>query len=87
MKEEYKNMIEGFELYSGKKRPTGIGKRIRIARVTAGLTQSELAQKIGVTSAMISSWETGSRACTNVRTLERIAEALQTNPAALAGWL
>ena len=35
----------------------GIGRRIREARELAGLTQKELARKIGVTSSAIANYE------------------------------
>lgn len=35
-----------------------IGKRIRKQRIDSGLTQAELAAKLGVSRATISSWET-----------------------------
>lgn len=82
-----KDKLEGFEPYTRRVVPTGIGKRIRIARIKADLTQADLARKIGTSMAMISSWETGRRACTNIRSIERIAKATGTHPAVLAGWI
>ena len=51
------------------------GKRIRSARIAAGLTQKELAQKLGVSGALVGQYETGIRN-PKIDTLNRIAEAL-----------
>lgn len=53
-----------------------IGSRIRIARTEQKLSQSELAEKAGVSSTHISEIETG-KSRVQVFTLTRIAEALQ----------
>lgn len=37
----------------------GIGKRIRDARKAAGLTQEELAERMGTSSVAVAQWETG----------------------------
>lgn len=42
---------------------TEVGKRIRAMRKVAGLTQENLAEKIGVERSMIAHIETGRRAC------------------------
>lgn len=39
----------------------GIGKRIRDARKAAGLTQEELAERMGTSSVAVAQWETGRR--------------------------
>ncbi|MCU0423711.1 MAG: helix-turn-helix transcriptional regulator [Bacteroidia bacterium] len=53
-----------------------IGNNIRILRVTAGLSQAELGERIGKTRGMISHIEVFGKV--NHRTLVSIAEALQT---------
>jgi transcriptional regulator with XRE-family HTH domain len=54
-----------------------LGKRIRQAREKKGLTQAELAEKIGVTSTSVSSWETGGGiADDNRKNLEKILGSL-----------
>ncbi len=52
-----------------------IGEHIRVARKTAGLTQKELAEKLGVSVSMIAQYETGAR---NPKpgTIEKIGNAL-----------
>ena len=52
-----------------------VGVRIRSAREAAGLTQEELAGKLGVTQTAVSYWESGKRDL-GVADLERIAFAL-----------
>ena len=51
------------------------GKRIRNARISAGLTQKALAQKLGVSAALVGQYETGIRN-PKIDTLSRIAGAL-----------
>lgn len=52
-----------------------IGERIRALRLDAGMTQEELAQRIGLKKQNISRYE-NSRVEPNIRTAKRIAEAL-----------
>ena len=52
-----------------------IGERIRGLRLDAGMTQEELAQKIGLKKQNISRYE-NSHVEPNIRTAKRIAEAL-----------
>lgn len=54
-----------------------IADRLRQARTQAGLSQEELAEKIGLTTVSISKFETGRRQ-PRVSTLERVAEATGT---------
>lgn len=54
-----------------------IGKRIRKARLSRGLTQQELAERCGVTKSLLSKIENGQTASA-VATLSKIAENLQT---------
>jgi transcriptional regulator with XRE-family HTH domain len=52
-----------------------IGTRIAAARRARGLTQGELADRLGVTRSAVAQWETG-RAGQVTGTLSRIAEVL-----------
>ena len=52
-----------------------IGDRIKKARKNAGLTQKELGERLGVSAAMVSQYETGSRT-PRVDTMKRISSAL-----------
>jgi len=52
-----------------------IGERIKNLRISAGLTQEELAQRIGVKKQNISRYENG-RVEPNIRTAKKIADAL-----------
>lgn len=56
-----------------------VGENIRRARVAKGITQAELAQKLGVIQQQVSRWEAGSASHT-VETLIAVAEALGVNP-------
>lgn len=59
-----------------------IGSNIRSARRAADLTQSELAQKVGLTSFMgVSRWETG-RGSPSTTALIRLSEVFERDP----GW-
>lgn len=53
-----------------------IGKKIKILRKTRGLTQEQLAEKLGCKRATISNYEIGRRNPQNVKELEKLAEAL-----------
>jgi transcriptional regulator with XRE-family HTH domain len=55
---------------------TRVGARIRRARLEQGLTQTELAQEVGVADAQVSRWETG-RAMPQPDSLEALAQALK----------
>lgn len=52
-----------------------IGDRIKKARKNAGLTQKELGERLGVSAAMVSQYETGSRT-PRIDTMKRISTAL-----------
>lgn len=52
-----------------------IGERIRALRLDAGMTQEELAQRVGLKKQNISRYE-NARVEPNIRTAKRIAEAL-----------
>ena len=61
---------------------TEIGHNIRLARESAGLTQKELATRIGVAQARIAEWERGKVDPTG-STLIKIAAALGIEPGEL----
>ncbi len=61
-----------------RKKPRGSGSSpIARARLDADLTQAQLAERIGVTPAQISNWETGFRR-PKLEALKKIAEATGT---------
>ena len=64
-----------------------IGDRIRERRKALGLTQTELAQRLGLTSkAAISTVENNKEDMTTER-IRKYAEALDTTPQYLMGWI
>jgi len=58
--------------------PPDIGTRIRTTRRERGITQEELADKVGVSRSAVAQWETG-RTGQVTGNLSRIAEALEVN--------
>lgn len=50
--------------------------KIKAARMKAGMTQTELAEKSGVSRSLIHDLETGKRDVTSTKTLAKIASAL-----------
>ena len=56
-----------------------VGNRIKLARKAAGLTQKQLADRLGISPVNISQLENNARA-PKFETLKRIAEALGTTP-------
>jgi len=61
---------------------TYLGERIKIARKKAGLTQGELAKKVGITYPTLNKYEKNHRV-PNSQILDRIARELNCDP----GWL
>ncbi len=61
-----------------------IGLRIRERRKALGLTQTALAQKLGITAQAVSKWETG-MGCPEVYILPDLSRALETSIDALLG--
>ena len=55
-----------------------IGERIKEFRLRAGLTQSELAEKLGIPYQSIGQWERGLRS-PKIETLQKIADALNVS--------
>lgn len=61
-----------------------IGQNIKIVRSQANLKQRELAEKLGVSEAMICQWETGKR-IPKKETIKKIADGLGVSPSDLIG--
>ena len=57
-----------------------VGQNIKKARKKAGMTQKELAQKLGLSFQSIAQWENDLRN-PKVETLRKIANALECDPA------
>lgn len=64
---------------AAKKEPSVFGERLKIVRRARGLTQEELESKSGVSSAMISHFETGERQKASADNLVKLAEALNVS--------
>lgn len=64
-----------------------IGRRIRTARESMDISQSELAEKIGVSKQTLYKYENG--IITNIPSdkIEAIARVLNTTPASIMGWV
>jgi len=62
-----------------------IGKSIKRLRTARNMTQSDLAQHVGVRENMISNWERNTQVCT-VSNLVKIAKALKVTPDDLVGF-
>ena len=60
-------------------------ERLKEKRTEANLTQVELAEKAGVTARTIQNYELGSRKPSNMVTMQRIADALNTTTECLLG--
>lgn len=54
-----------------------IGERLRALREAQGLTQRELAQRVGVVASLISMIESGARPNPEYSTIKRLARALK----------
>lgn len=63
-----------------------MGLRLRSIRTMMGMTQDELAKKVGVNRSAIQKYESGIVENVPVRTLEALAEALEVAPQDLMGW-
>ena len=61
------------------------GEKIRVIRNARGLTQSQLAEKIGIMTLQISLYETG-KMHPNINTLEWICKALNVKASDLLGF-
>ncbi len=56
-----------------------VGDYIRLRRTELGMTQAQLAQKVGKSSQVISNWERGYSPSMKMGELARIAQSLQVN--------
>lgn len=61
------------------------GKYIRQYRKVAGLTQEELAQKVGISTMSVRRYESGERIASK-ETIQAIAAALDVDPYSLYSW-
>ena len=63
-----------------------IGKRIKSARESVGLSQTDLAKKVGISKQTLYKYETG--IVTNIPSdkIESISHAIHVTPAYLMGW-
>lgn len=61
-----------------------LGKKIACARRSCGMTQTELAQMVGVTAQAVSKWERGS-SCPDISILDEVANALGVSVSELLG--
>ena len=71
-------------MQGGDKVKKSIGEKIRGYRQRTGLSQNDLAQRVGVTRAVVTAWESG-KACPKIDKLKPLAEALRCNVADLCG--
>ena len=62
------------------------GNNIRFFRKKRGLTQSQLAERIGETRQTVYKYETGKVQTVPYHKLEKIASVLECTPAELMGW-
>ena len=62
-----------------------LGDRIKRSRTEQGLTQQQLAEKVGVTQTAIAAWESGKRGVPKGDNLLRLAEALDFDADRLMG--
>lgn len=63
---------------------TTLGKRIVAGRKKAGMTQDQLAERLGVTAQAVSKWE-NDQSCPDIAMLPRLAEIFGTSTDALLG--
>ena len=56
-----------------------IGTRIKQQRIAQGLTQSDLAQAVGVTKTAVSAWETGNAESIRLPTFGLLCRVLHVN--------
>ena len=61
-----------------------LGKRIQLCRKSLGLTQDQLAEKLGVTAQAVSKWE-NDQSCPDITMLPKLAEIFGTTTDALLG--
>lgn len=61
------------------------GDEIREARKKAGMTQTELAERLGVSKGTVAMWELNQR-CPSVKMLRKICIVLGTTPDSILGF-
>src|SRR5690348_11915517 len=54
--------------------------RLRVLRERQGLTQAQLASRVGVTQATIAHWESGETRRLKLETIDQLCRALKTSP-------
>lgn len=64
-----------------------VGTIIKVARIRKGLTQEELAEKVGVKKSAVAKWENGRVSEIKRSNLKNLAEALDLPPTQLLGEL
>ena len=62
------------------------GIRIKELRMLAGLSQEELGRRVGVQRAAINKYEKGTVENIPIKTIEKIAQALDVSPTYIVGW-
>lgn len=60
-----------------------MGRKLKVARVTLGLKQKELAKKVGVSAHYMAALENDRAANPSRELMQRLADILQTTPQAL----
>lgn len=65
---------------------TGLGKRIRVLRMNAGLSQTDMASQIGVSKQSLYKYEHDIVANVPYKTILKIANALNVSPGFILGW-
>lgn len=63
----------------------GFKERLKEKRIDAGLTQSQLAEKAGVTARTIQNYELGTRKPSHLEVIQKIADTLNTTTEYLLG--
>ncbi len=61
------------------------GERIKRARNSTGLSQKDIAEKLGITQQSYSNWESG-RANPSPENLRKLADILEVSPSYILGW-
>lgn len=64
-----------------------VGQRIVFYRELKGMRAVELANKVGITKQLLWKYESGNVTNIPLDKFEQIADALEVNPAVLAGWI
>ncbi len=62
-----------------------LSKLIREKRLEMGMTMKQLGQRVGVTAATVSRWESGEIATLKAKTIQQVADALHLSPLTFIG--